>query len=222
MTTFKTPENIQNLFNTIAEKYDFMNNAISLGLHKSVKKTSIDNLDIRPHTRILDACTGTGDLAYYIKKKEPLASLTGVDFSENMLKLACKRQPDMDFRKGDVTNLDFEDDTFDIVTMGFGLRNISNPEKALSEIYRVLKPGGQFMHLDFGRKNLISKLFDVEVPLMVKFFYGNSLPYDYLIQSKQNFPEPEELIKDFEKSGFRFVSREDFVLGALSVQIMKK
>lgn len=222
MTNFKTPENIQKLFNTIAYKYDFMNNLISLGMHKSVKKKCVENLDIKPHTRILDACTGTGDIAYFIKQKEPYASVTGIDFSENMLKIACKRQPDIDLRKGDVTHLEFEDNTFDIVTMGFGLRNITNPEKALSEIHRVLKAGGYFMHLDFGKKNILNKFFDITVPLTARLFYGNALPYGYLISSKQEFPEPHELIKDFEKSGFKFVKRKDYVMGALSVQIMKK
>lgn len=222
MTNFKTPENIQKLFNTIADKYDFMNNLISFGMHKSVKKKCIENLDIKPHTRILDACTGTGDIAYFIRQKEPYASVTGIDFSENMLKIACKRQPDMDLRKGDVTHLEFEDNTFDIVTMGFGLRNITNPEKALSEIHRVLKAGGYFMHLDFGKKNILNKFFDITVPLVARIFYGNAVPYGYLISSKQDFPEPHELIKDFEKSGFKFVKRKDYVMGALSVQIMKK
>lgn len=222
MTAFKTPENINRLFNTIADKYDFMNNLISLGLHKNIKKNAVKNLDIKPHSRVLDACTGTGDLAYFIKEIEPLANITGVDFSNNMLDIAQKRVAGVQFLEADVTNLEYADNTFDFVTMGFGLRNISNPEKALAEIYRVLKPGGKFLHLDFGQKNLISKIFDIEVPLMVKIFYGNAIPYQYLIKSKKVFPEPDELIADFEKIGFRFDMRKDYVLGAISIQIMKK
>lgn len=222
MTLFKTSENIHNLFNMIAAKYDFMNNLISLGLHKYVKRESISNLDIVPHSRILDACTGTGDLVYLMKQKEPLACITGIDFSENMLNIARTRMPKTDFRQMDAVNIEYPDNTFDFVTMGFGLRNIINPEKALSEIYRVIKPGGEFLHLDFGRKNIFNKLFNVIVPIAARIFYGNSNPYKYLIKSKKEFPEPEELIKDFEKCGFTFSRRKDYIFGALSIQIMKK
>lgn len=222
MTVFKTSENIQNLFNAVAAKYDFMNNIISLGLHKVVKKECVAELDIKAHDRVLDACCGTGDFAYFIKQKEPMAFVSGVDFSQNMLNLAKKRMPDTDFQIMDVTNLDFTDNTFDFVTMGFGLRNIANPEKALLEVYRVLKPGGKFLHLDFGHKNIFNKFFDYAVPFAASVFYGNSNPYKYLIKSKKEFPEPDELIKDFEKIGFKFVKRKDFVFSAISAQIMKK
>ena len=106
--------------------------------------------------------------------------------------------------------------------MAFGLRNIANPEKVLNEIYRVLKPGGEFLHLDFGRKNLLNGIFDIEAPLFAKMFYGNKSPYEYLVKSKRVFPEPDELIEDFEKCGFKFKKKKDFLCGAISVQIMKK
>ena len=222
MTVFKTPEYIQNLFNTIAEKYDFMNNAMSFGLHKFVKKDCITFLDINPHDKILDACTGTGDIAELIKKSQPLAEIIGADFSENMLDIARIKNKKIEFIFTDITNTNFPDNTFHFVTMGFGLRNISNPEKALAEVYRILKPGGKFLHLDFGRKNFVSKIFNILVPLVAKIFKGDSDSYSYLIKSKTAFPEPEELIKDFEKSGFNFVMRKDYLFGVISMQIMKK
>ena len=106
--------------------------------------------------------------------------------------------------------------------MGFGLRNISNPEKALNEVYRTLKPGGKFLHLDFGRKNFLSKIFNILVPIFAKIFGGDKESYSYLIKSKNAFPEPDELIKDFEKSGFNYVMRKDYFFGVISMQIMKK
>ena len=91
MTISKTTANIQNLFNQIADRYDFMNNLISFGLHRAVKSDAISLLDIRPHIKILDACCGTGDIAELIKTKEHLTDITGIDFSENMLSIAKKK-----------------------------------------------------------------------------------------------------------------------------------
>ena len=222
MTLSKSPEKIRSLFNEIAEKYDFMNNLISLGLHRKIKKISVDTLDIKPHSKVLDACCGTGDMAYIIKKIQPLADVTGCDFSEKMLEIAKEKIHNVKFINSDVSNLEFPDNNFDFVTMAFGLRNISNPEKVLNEIYRVLKPGGEFLHLDFGRKNFLNGIFDIEAPMFAKMFYGNKSPYEYLVKSKKAFPEPDELIEDFEKCGFKFKKKNDFLCGAISVQIMKK
>lgn len=222
MTISKTPANIQNLFNQIAVRYDFMNNLISLGLHRAVKKSAIGLLDIKPHSRVLDACCGTGDIAEMIKKAEPLAEVTGLDFSENMLIFAKKRVKSVKFFQGDITNTDFPSESFDIVTMSFGLRNIQNPEKALYEINRILKTGGEFLHLDFGNKNILSGIFDIEAPVFAKIFTKDTEPYKYLVKSKEVFPSPDELISDFEKSGFKFKKRKDFVFGSISAQVMEK
>ena len=222
MTLSKTPENIRMMFNAIAEKYDFMNELISLGQHRIVKRKSLKMLEIKPHSKILDACCGTGDLGVLIKKEEPLADITGIDFSEKMLSIARNRIESINFIQKDITDLDFPDNSFDFVVMGFGLRNVVNPEKALYELYRVLKPGSEFLHLDFGKKNFFGNFFDFEVQLLAKIFNSNSEAYDYLIKSKKNFPLPDELIKDFEKCGFKFKVRKDFVFGVISAQVMKK
>lgn len=222
MTLSKTPENIRLMFNTIAEKYDFMNGLISFGFHKRVKRKSLKMLDIRPHSKILDACCGTGDLSFLIKKEQSLADVTGVDFSEKMLKIAQSRLDNVKFIKSDITELDFPDNSFDFVVMGFGLRNIVNPEKALYEVYRILKPGGEFLHLDFGNKNFFSNIFDLSVLIFAKIFQGNITAYDYLVKSKKSFPSPDELVKDFEKCGFKFKAKKGFVFGVVSTQVMKK
>lgn len=222
MSLDKSPQNIQNMFDKIADKYDFMNNIISLGLHNYVKNLSIQNFDYKPHDRILDLCCGTGDLSRFIKKIEPLTCITAIDFSENMLSIAKQKSKNIKYVQGDVTDLPFDDNSFDYVTMGFGLRNIANAEKAVEEAYRVTKPGGYFLHLDFGRKNLLSTIFDFGVPILIKIFYNNAIPYSYLIKSKKVFPLPEELIKDFESKGFIFKFRKDYLFGVISCQIMKK
>lgn len=222
MTISKTPENIQNLFNQIAAGYDFMNNLISFGLHRAVKSRAAELLDIKPHSRILDACCGTGDIAELIKTKEPFAEVTGIDFSESMLSIAKKRINTVNFISGDITATEFPSESFDIVTMAFGLRNIQNAEKALCELHRILKPGGEFLHLDFGKKNIFSRIFDFEAPVLASIFTKYTEPYKYLVKSKEIFPSPNELIKDFEKCGFKLKTRKDFVLGAISAQIMEK
>lgn len=222
MTFDKTPANIKNMFNMIADKYDFVNNLMSFGTQNYVKHFSVKLLDIKPHELVLDICCGTGDLSRIIKKIQPNAQVTGIDFSEKMLAIAKKKYSKINFLQGDATKLPFEDSMFDYVVMGFGLRNILNAEKAVEEVYRVLKPNGEFLHLDFGQKNVASKIYDLITPVMVKFFTNNPQAYKYLINSKQEFPLPNELIKDFESKGFKFKCRKDFLCGVISAQVLKK
>ena len=224
----KSPETIHKMFNSVARRYDSLNNLMSFGTHKYVKYMSIKNLDIKPHDSVLDLCCGTGDLARLVKKFQPEAHVTGIDFSEKMLEIAINKNSEnnplkqIKYIQGDVTNLPYEDNSFDFVTMGFGLRNIANAEKAVEEAYRVLRPNGSFLHLDFGKKNFISKIYDKTTPLLIRLASGNCISYSYLINSKKIFPLPEELIKDFEIKGFKFKKREDYLLGVISVQIMTK
>lgn len=218
----KNPQAIHTMFNMIAKRYDIINNVMSFGTHLSVKSACIKSLDIKPHDNVLDLCCGTGDLAGIIKKIQPQACVTGIDFSENMLDIAKDKYPNVQFFQGDATNLPYEDNTFDIVTMGFGLRNIQNAEKAIEEVYRILKPNGKFLHLDFGEKNLISKIYDKITPLIISRFTDNAPAYSYLIKSRQIFPKPAELIKDFESKGFKLYKRKDYIFGVISSQIMVK
>lgn len=222
MTISKNPASIREMFNTIAEVYDFNNNLISMGLHRYIKLKSVQHLTIKNGMKILDECTGTGDFAEFIYKINPNTEICGADFSENMLKIARKKVPEAKFIQADCTNLPFDDNSFDIITMGFGLRNIENYNKAISESYRVLKSGGQLLHLDFGQKNFFSAVFDFVIPPLVKIFYGKNLPYKYLIQSKKEFPEPEKLIEIFRCKGFKSRYRKDYLFGVISMQIMTK
>lgn len=224
MNFSKSPHLIQKMFDSIAERYDFNNNLISLGLHKKIKELAIKKLKLNENSKILDLCTGTGDIAFFLKRKYPDASVIGIDFSSEMLKIAKqKNNSDINFQKADCTNLPFDDNSFDLCTISFGLRNIENQGSALKEIYRVLKKDGIFMHIDFGKSsNFADKIFDLLVPSMVKIFYKNSIPYDYLLESKKTFKSPDELIKTFENHGFKFERRHDFLFGVISSQIMKK
>lgn len=222
MTLDKTPETIQTMFNMIADKYDFVNNAMSFGTQNFVKKQSIKLLEIPPHAKVLDLCCGTGDLSKIVKKQSSSALVTGIDFSKRMISIAKKKVDGVEFLQGDVTNLPYPDDFFDFVIMGFGLRNILNAEKAIEEVFRVLKPSGTFLHLDFGQKNLASKIYDIMTPILIRLFTENRGAYAYLIRSKQEFPTPDDLIKDFESKGLKFVCRKDFLLSVISAQVLCK
>lgn len=222
MTFDKSFQNIQAMFNIISDKYDFINNIMSFGTQNYIKFQCIKCLHIRPDDKVIDLCCGTGDLSKIIKQIGPNANTIGIDCSDNMLAIAREKDKKTQYFQGDVTNLPYADNTFDIAVMGFGLRNILNAEKAVDEAYRILKKGGYFMHLDFGNKNFISKIFDILMPVFVKLFTKNSFAYSYLIESKRIFPEPQELIKDFESKGFKFKERKDFLFGVISMQIMMK
>jgi demethylmenaquinone methyltransferase/2-methoxy-6-polyprenyl-1,4-benzoquinol methylase len=222
MTLDKRPETIQTMFNMISEKYDFMNNVISFGFQNFVKTDSIKMLNIKPHENILDLCCGTGDLTKIIKNYYPTAFVTGVDFSDKMIEIAKNKVLNAKFIQADATNLPFPDNTFDAVTMGFGLRNIQNAEKAIEEIYRVLRPNGRFLHLDFGEKNFLSKIYDKTILSIIGLFTDNTFAYKYLINSKKTFLTPNDLIKDFEKKGFELIMRKDYIFKVISCQILKK
>lgn len=222
MTLDKSPETIQTMFNMISGKYDLVNQIMSLGTQKYIKQSCIKLLDIKPNTKVLDLCCGTGDLGGYAKKYRPDADIIGVDFSDKMIEIAKNRNNGVKYFKCNVTQLPFDDATFDIAVMGFGLRNVQNREKAIEEVYRILKPGGIFLHIDFGEKNLPSKIFDIFVPVIVKFISDDIYAYNYLIKSKREFPCPNDLIKIFEANGFKFERRKDYILKAISCQIMSK
>ena len=114
--------NIKSLFNKISQKYDFMNNIISFGMHKNVKLTSIKALKIEPNSKVLDLCCGSGDLGRIIKKIQPSCDVIGVDFSPKMLEIARLKNPNITYWEIDATDLPFEKNSFDYIVMGFGLQ----------------------------------------------------------------------------------------------------
>ena len=218
----KTPDTIHTMFNVISSEYDFMNNIISFGMHNYIKSECIKSLDIKPHDIVLDLCCGTGDLAGLVKKYQPNTDVCGIDISENMIKIAKNKYKNIQFFQGDITNLPYKDNYFDIVTFGFGLRNILNAEKAVEEIYRILKPNGIFLHIDFGNKNFANKIYDKITPFLASNFTKNKSAYNYLIKSKEIFPEPKDLIKDFESKGFKIIKRKDYIFNVISSQVLTK
>lgn len=222
MNCDKNPEKIKTMFNEISVYYDKVNNIISFGTHYLIKYFCVKELDIKPRTMVLDLCCGTGDFTKLINKVYPRAKVIGLDFSQNMLKLAKEKNPKGVFLQADCTAIPFSEKEFQYVTAGFGLRNIENRTQTIAEIYRILETDGKFLHLDFGNHNKLSKIFDIFVILLCKIFKNNAKNYEYLLQSKADFPTPEKLIQEFEQQGFKFLKRKDFLFGTISAQIMQK
>lgn len=221
----KNPETIKNLFNNLAKRYDFFNRVISLGMQTRVKKKSLKLLNIEDGSNVLDICTGTGDLAFFINKINPNLNITGIDFSEKMLEIARNKQKDyqnnMQFFLADGRELPFEDDTFDIVTIGFGLRNIENYERVISEIHRVLKPKGQILNLDFScDKSFANSVFDLLTSLFTSFTSKKS-SFKYLIESKKEFLSSTDLINLFRRKGFIFLKRKYFAFEVISAEVFR-
>src|SRR5574344_1551683 len=220
----KTPKKIKNMFNKIAKRYDFANNFISIGLHNCIKKNLINSLEFKKNSKILDLCCGTGDISRLIIKKEPSCEVIGVDFSQNMLEIAKnKTKNTVQFIKADITNLPFEDASFDTCIISFGLRNIQNQQKALAEISRVLKNKGTFVHLDFGKTNKFSNFcFKITVFLLIILTFSDKNSYFYLLNSKEKFPTPEKLINFFNFYKLKLKKRKDYIFKISSAQICEK
>jgi len=223
----KNPQTIKQMFNSISQDYDKLNDIMSFGLHKKIKFLSTKGLNLPQNAKILDLCTGTGDLTKILKKEYPTSEVIGVDFSSEMLKIARKKNRDFTFIEADCTELPFEDEKFDLCVISFGLRNIENIEKALKEIYRVLKSGGTFINIDLGKPNKFFNLFlkpymYLWVAFLGKIFHGDETPYKYLAESNESFPSPKDLIKLYEAVGFSNSKNKNHLFGQIATQISQK
>jgi len=227
----KNADYVKNLFDEISEKYDLMNTLISLGRHKKVKIGAIKNVPLKTGMKVLDLCTGTGDLPKIISEKfNGEIEITALDFSVKMLEIAKERNkkfPNINFIEGDVLNLPFENESFDAVFISFGLRNLADLRKGVSEIYRVLQKGGYAANLDMGKpKGILGVIFNLyfysAVPLLGKIVHGRTEPYAYLPHSCEDFPPQNELVQIFLDSGFKSSKNYNFLFGALAEQVSQK
>lgn len=223
----KKPQFIQGLFNQISQDYDKLNDIMSFGGHLRIKKSSLQGLNLPDGAKVLDLCTGTGDIAGLLHELYPSAQIIGVDFSQNMLEIARKKHPSLDFRHGDASELPFEDVEFDLCVISFGLRNTEDLRKVLGEIYRVLKTGGTFVNIDLGKPTFAVNLFIrpalyLWTQLVGTFFHGDKEPYRYLAVSNEDFPSQRELVRIYEEIGFRDAQNRDFMFGQIASQRCKK
>jgi len=197
------PDEVRTMFDRIAPVYDAMNRAMTLGLDRRWRRLTARAV-VRRGGKILDACCGTGDLA--LAGRAAGGDVVGVDFSEAMLARARRKAPEMEWVQADAAALPFPDESFDAVTVGFGIRNLADLEGGLRELARVLKPGGRLGCLEITRPRGILRpffrvWFDGLVPAAGKVLPGGAA-YSYLPASVRRFPGPEDLAAAMRRAGF--------------------
>ncbi len=203
-------------FDRIAAKYDLVNDLISFGMHRLWKARAINEMLGPLDGSYLDLCTGTGDLAFAIANSEGFSGrVIGLDFSKEMLKVAEQRSKKsgennssrLCFQQGDALALPFENDSFDGAIISFGLRNLSDLQKGLDEMARVVKSGGRVVNLDLGQPDLplftplFLFFFDNIVPLIGEIVQNDRKAYTYLPESRKSYPHPQRLCEMFEQAG---------------------
>ncbi len=226
-------EQVADMFDNIAPKYDFLNQLLSLGIHKSWRRKSINLLkEFHPKT-ILDIATGTGDFAIEAIRLNP-DKVVGVDISEGMMKLGKEKikklglQNKIKLKSGDSENLPFADNSFDAITVGFGVRNFENLEKGIQDIYRVLNNNGTLVILEFSKpkkfpiKGLYNFYFKYITPFVGKVFSKDNSAYAYLPESVKAFPEDFEFINILNKAGFKETKAISLTFGIASIYFCKK
>jgi demethylmenaquinone methyltransferase / 2-methoxy-6-polyprenyl-1,4-benzoquinol methylase len=210
------PEGVRTMFDRIAPVYDVMNRVMTAGLDQRWRRATVAAV-VDPGDRVLDGACGTGDLAIIAARAG--ANVTGLDFSERMLERARRKAPELDWTRGDLLALPFEDESFDAATVGFGVRNVADLPRALEELRRVLKPGGRLGILEITRPRgplrfFYSLWFDRIVPLLGKVLPGGEA-YTYLPASVRRFPGPDDLAAQM--AGFRDVEYRLFAGGIVAL-----
>jgi demethylmenaquinone methyltransferase / 2-methoxy-6-polyprenyl-1,4-benzoquinol methylase len=227
-------EQVAEMFNNVSSRYDFLNHFLSLGIDFYWRKTALKLLKKENPKTILDVATGTGDFAIEsIKIINPL-KVVGVDISEGMLSYGKEKikklnlEAIIDLRYGDSENLPFENNTFDAVTVSYGVRNFENLEKGLRSIYNVLKPGGSCLVLEFSKpttfpvKQFYNFYFKNILPLIGKLVSKDKSAYTYLFESVQAFPDGNNFIDIFESVGFKQTKWVPLTFGITSIYLGKK
>ncbi len=220
---------VHGVFTRVASKYDVMNDLMSGGVHRLWKDAMMDWLVPRPGQRLLDVAGGTGDVAFRFLKRAPGASAVVLDMTESMLIAGRKRAEadrlagNLDWVVGDAMALPFPANSFDAYTISFGIRNVTRIADALSEAFRVLRPGGRLMVLEFSRipNDLLQKAYDLYsfnvIPVMGQVVTGDRDSYQYLVESIRKFPDQETFAGMIRKAGFDQVKYRNMTLGVAAL-----
>ena len=216
---------VHGVFSSVAARYDLMNDMMSMGIHRLWKDAMMDWLAPRPGQRLLDVAGGTGDIAFRFLKRAPGASASVVDLTEPMLiegrkrAEAQQRETQLEWIVGDAMALPFEDRSFDVYTISFGIRNVTRIEDALSEAFRVLKPGGRLMVLEFSQipNDLMQRIYDLYsfniIPRLGQVIARDRDSYQYLVESIRKFPDQDTFARMIGEAGFDQVRYRNLSMG---------
>ncbi|MEL6883355.1 MAG: bifunctional demethylmenaquinone methyltransferase/2-methoxy-6-polyprenyl-1,4-benzoquinol methylase UbiE [Pseudomonadota bacterium] len=216
---------VQGVFNSVASKYDVMNDVMSVGIHRIWKVAMMDWLAPRAGQKLLDVAGGTGDISFKFLNRAGHGHATVLDLTEPMLvegrkRAEAERMADsLDWVTGDAMALPFKDNTFDVYTISFGIRNVTRPQDALAEAYRVLKPGGRLMVLEFSQlpNDGLQKLYDLYsfnvIPRMGQVIAGDRDSYQYLVESIRKFPDQDTFLRMIQNAGFENAKYRNLSLG---------
>ncbi len=220
---------VHGVFTNVASKYDIMNDVMSGGIHRIWKDAMMDWLAPRSGQRLLDVAGGTGDIAFRFLKRAGAAEAVVLDMTESMLVEGRKRadaealSSQLEWIVGDAMALPFEDNSFDVYTISFGIRNVTRVADALSEAYRVLRPGGRLMVLEFSQlpNPAMQKAYDLYsfnvIPRMGQLVAGDSDSYQYLVESIRKFPDQDTFAGMIRDAGFENVSYRNMTFGVAAL-----
>ncbi|MCH7612194.1 MAG: bifunctional demethylmenaquinone methyltransferase/2-methoxy-6-polyprenyl-1,4-benzoquinol methylase UbiE [Candidatus Marinimicrobia bacterium] len=225
---------VKDIFASVTDKYDFLNRFLSGRRDIAWRKRTIMEMEFLNTHRFLDIATGTGDLALDCAKTYPEVKVTGVDFVQGMVDKGMEKVSDQNLldkvklKWGDATNLEFEDNSFDVTAIAFGIRNIPDKEKALSEMKRIIVPNGQVMVLELTTpepglwRTFYSFYLNGMLPKLAKLFTKNPAAYEYLADSIINFPTRKEFLKLMESIGLKNCRAIPLTFGVCTLYIGKK
>jgi len=194
------PTKIRAMFRDISPGYDRANTILSAGIHHLWRRAAVRMSRARPGDAVLDCATGTGDLAIAFKKRVQNGRVVGTDFVPEMIELARKKSPQIEFEVADVTKLPYANDTFDVASISFGIRNVGDPRRGIAELARVVRPGGRVLVLEFGqpRSRAFGAFYDFYrkriLPRLGGIVTGNRDAYNYLESSTARFPSGNEFV----------------------------
>jgi len=217
---------VTKVFQDVFGKYDIMNDLMSLGIHRLWKRQFIAWLNPQKNTKLIDVASGTGDIAKkFLQHVNSEGQVYCVDENQEMLNINKKKLSKIKNLKwfcNDAEKLPFENNYFDYYTISFGIRNIENIKAALKEAYRVLKPGGRFLCLEFSKVNnkILNKLYKSysrSIPVIGKFIVGKTEPYEYLINSIEKFYNQNEFCKIIETNNFKNISYRNLSGGIVAI-----
>ncbi len=217
---------VQNVFNQVYDRYDLMNDFMSLGIHRLWKKSLINMMNPSKNQNLIDVACGTGDIAkLFLKYVNEFSEVTCVDPNEGMInkgKEKLNKYKNLKWIIAPAEKIPNHDNIYDFYTISFGLRNTKNLNKCLSEAYRVLKPGGRFLCLEFSKiqnsgLDFFYKNYSKIIPKIGKFVVGKEEPYEYLIKSIQNFVNQDELIDLMIKHNFKKCTYRNLSGGIVSI-----